>query len=86
MVAAALLLAATFTRPLERVNSMDPILAQSVYDSRAVLLVYEAPLAIDYAARPYALVPGLCELPQVSYIRLSAKQSNHVELWRIYNT
>ena len=66
MVAAALLLAATFTRPLERVNSMDPILAQSVYDSRAVLLVYETPLAIDYAARPYALVPGLCELPQVS--------------------
>ncbi len=66
MVAAALLLAATFTRPLERVNSMDPIRAQSIYDSRAVLLVYETPLAVDYVARPYRLVPGLCELPEVS--------------------
>ena len=63
---ACLLLAATFTRPLERVVSMDPLLAQSVYDSQAVQLVYETPLEVDYEARPYRLVPGLCELPVVS--------------------
>ena len=63
---ACLLLAATFTRPLERVVSMDPLLAQSVYDSHAIQLVYETPLEVDYEARPYRLVPGLCELPVVS--------------------
>ena len=65
-VLAALLVAATFTRPLERVSSMDPIMAQSAYDSRAVRLVYESVLQIDYEARPYRLVPGACELPEVS--------------------
>lgn len=58
--------AATFTRPMERVNSMDPIKAQSIYDSRAVGLVARPPLEIDYYARPYALAPGVCELPEVS--------------------
>ena len=66
MVTAALLLAATFTRPLERVSTMDPAMATSMYDSHAVQLVYEPPLEIDYAARPYKLVPGFCELPEVS--------------------
>ena len=66
MVTAALLLAATFTRPMERVTTMDPAMATSVYDSHAVQLVYEPPLGIDYAARPYKLVPGFCELPEVS--------------------
>ena len=66
MIALALLLAATFTRPLERVNTMDPARSQSVYDARAIALVYESPLAVDYAARPYRLVPGCCELPIVS--------------------
>ena len=66
MVAAILLLAATFTRSMERVNSMDPILAQTVYDSHAVSLVYESPLSVDYYARPYRLAPGLCELPEIS--------------------
>lgn len=61
-----LIFAATFTRPMERVSSMDPIQAEAVYDCRAVNLVYETPLEIDYAARPYRLVPGLCELPRVS--------------------
>ena len=66
LLASGLLAASTFTRTLERVNSMDPADAQAVYDSKAVQLVYETPLNIDYAARPYRLAPGLCELPQVS--------------------
>ncbi|MBQ6457223.1 MAG: hypothetical protein IJJ51_00290 [Kiritimatiellae bacterium] len=61
-----LLLAAVFTRPLERVNSLDPVKAQAIYDSRAVCLYAQTPLEIDYAKRPYALAPGLCELPEVS--------------------
>ena len=63
---ATLLLSATFTRSLERVNSIDPIESQTIYDSHAVQLVYRTPLAIDYEARPYRLVPGACELPEVS--------------------
>lgn len=58
--------AATFVRPLERVNSMDPAMAQSVYESKAVMLVYETPLEIDYYRRPYALKPGIFDLPEVS--------------------
>ncbi|MBO7483011.1 MAG: hypothetical protein J6U17_03900 [Kiritimatiellae bacterium] len=65
-LAAALAVAATFTRPLERVVSTDPIMAQSVYDCHAVGLMYATPLEVDYEARPYRLVPGLCELPEVS--------------------
>ena len=61
-----LLLAATFTRTLERVSTMDPAMATTVYDSHAVQLVFETPLEIDYKARPYRLVPGFCELPEVS--------------------
>lgn len=60
------LLAATFVRPLERVTSMDPAVAQSTADAHAIHLVYETPLQIDYQARPYRLVPGFCELPAVS--------------------
>ena len=63
---AAVLLAATFTRTMERVSSMDPAMARSVYDAHAVQLVYEPPLEIDYAARPYRLAPCFCELPKVS--------------------
>ena len=58
--------AATYRRPLERVASMDPIQAAAVYDARAVSLVYEPPLEIDYYARPYKLKPGICTLPEVS--------------------
>ena len=65
-VFAAILLAAVFTRPMERVSTMDPVMTQSMYDSRAVKLVFESVLAIDYAARPYTLVPGACEMPEVS--------------------
>ena len=63
---AAMLLAATFTRPMERVSTMDPAAARSIYDSHAIGLVYETPLAVDYRARPYRLVPGYCELPETS--------------------
>ena len=63
---AALALAAVFTRPLERVVSTDPIMSQSVYDSHVVQLIYRTPLEVDYVARPYRLVPGVCELPEVS--------------------
>lgn len=66
MLIASLLLAATFTRPMEKVSTMDPIHASGVYDSRALQLVYETPLDIDYYARPYRLRPGFCELPDVS--------------------
>ncbi len=61
-----LVLAATFTRPMERVSSLDPSRARSVYDAHAVGLLYETPLKIDYKARPYRLVPGFCDLPEVS--------------------
>ena len=63
---AVIALASVFVRPLDRVASMDPAQCQSVYDSKAVQLVYETPLCIDYRARPYRLVPGACDLPEVS--------------------
>ncbi len=56
----------TFRRSLERVASMDPLRAAAVYDSQAVMLVYEPLLGVDYYAKPYKLIPGLCELPVVS--------------------
>ncbi len=59
-----------YRRATERVVSMDPIRAGSVPDARAVQLVYEPLLDVDYYARPYKLVPGLCELPEVSADRL----------------
>jgi len=63
---AAMLVAATFTRTLERVSTMDPAQATSIYDAHAVQLVYEPLLEVDYLARPYRLAPGFCELPEVS--------------------
>lgn len=66
MIASLFMIAAVFTRPMERVATCDPVFAQSVYDSRVVQLLYETPLEIDYYARPYRLVPGVCELPSVS--------------------
>ena len=63
---ASVLVAATFTRTLERVASMDPAMARSIYDSHSVQLVYEPPLEVDYKARPYKLIPCFCELPEVS--------------------
>lgn len=58
--------AAVLRRPLERVASMDPLRASAIYDSRAVSLVYEPLLEVDYFARPYRLKAGLCDLPEVS--------------------
>ena len=66
MIAVALFLAAAFTRPMERVATLDPAFAQAVYDSRVVQLIYETPLEVDYYARPYRLSPGYCEMPEVS--------------------
>ena len=60
-IAAVVLLAATFTRPMERVSSLDPVFTRSIYDSHAVMLIYDTPLRIDYEARPYRLVPGVCK-------------------------
>ncbi|MDD4101801.1 MAG: ABC transporter substrate-binding protein [Kiritimatiellae bacterium] len=55
-----------FRRSMDRVASMDPAAAASLYAARAVQLVYEPLLEFDYAARPYRLVPGLAEsLPEV---------------------
>ncbi len=62
----AALLAAVFTRSLQNVETIDPIKSQSTYDSHAVHLLYETLLDIDYNARPYKLIPGLCQLPEVS--------------------
>ena len=82
---AALVFAVTFTRTMERVASMDPAMATSIYDSHAVQLVYETPLQIDYEARPYKLVPGFCELPTVSedglVYRFKVKVRGEGEQW-----
>ena len=66
MMIATLVVAATFTRAMERVASVDPAFSTSVYDSRVVQLMYETPLNIDYYARPYKLTEGYCALPEVS--------------------
>lgn len=58
--------ATTYRRALERVASMDPLQSASVPDSKAIVLVYEPLLEVDYVARPYRLKPCLCELPEVS--------------------
>jgi ABC-type transport system substrate-binding protein len=59
-----------YRRATERVASMDPMRSGSVPDARAVQLVYEPLLDVDYYARPYRLVPGLCDLPEVSDDRI----------------
>ena len=63
---AVVLVASVFARQMERVASTDPAQCQSVCDSKVIQLIYEMPLNIDYYARPYKLVPGACELPEVS--------------------
>ena len=57
---------ATYRRALERVASMDPLQAASVPDSKAISLVYEPLLEVEYGTRPYRLKPCLCDLPEVS--------------------
>jgi len=66
LFAAASAAGATFRCAMERVVSMDPLRAASVCDARAVGLVYEPLLEVDYRARPYTLRPGLCKLPTLS--------------------
>ena len=48
------------------VPSLDPAQAASLAAGRAVALCYETPLQFDYAARPYALAPYACDMPEVS--------------------
>ncbi len=50
-----------FRRTIERVASLDPAEASSVYAARATALVYETLLEYDYQARPYRLIPGLAD-------------------------
>lgn len=57
---------------MDRVSSMDPALASSLYAARAVQLVYETLLEFDYDAKPYRLLPGLAEaLPEAQSNRLA---------------
>ena len=58
---------AVYRRTIERVTSLDPVEAASVYAARCVALVYEPLLEYDYSARPYALRPCLAAgMPEVS--------------------
>lgn len=66
MTVAIMLLAAVFARPMERIHSVDPLRGRDSYECFAQRLLYETPLEIDYASRPYRLVPYACELPEVS--------------------
>ena len=55
-----------FRRSMDRVSSLDPANASSLYAGRAVQLVYETLLEFDYRERPYRLIPGLAEsMPEV---------------------
>lgn len=57
---------AAYCRSMDRVASMDPAEAASIYAARAVLLSYETLLEYDYEARPYRLIPGLAaDMPSV---------------------
>ena len=49
-----------------RVASMDPLRAGDETCAKAVALVYEPLLEVDYYARPYRLKSCVCELPSVS--------------------
>ena len=70
-IAASAAAETSFRRGTERVASLDPLRAGSVCDADAVMLVYDAPLCIDYLSRPYKLVPGACEMPKISADGLS---------------
>ena len=62
---ALILATAAFSRSMERVSTLDPAMSRSIYDARAVELLYESALGIDYSARPYRLKPEYCHLPEV---------------------
>jgi peptide/nickel transport system substrate-binding protein len=63
---AVCLISAVFSRPMERIRSLIPSEASSVFECYATALQYEAPLKIDYGKRPYRLAPGICHLPEIS--------------------
>ena len=55
-----------YRRSMDRVSSLDPADAASIYAARSAQLVYETLLEYDYRARPYRLIPGLAAaLPEV---------------------
>ncbi|MCL1888661.1 MAG: ABC transporter substrate-binding protein, partial [Kiritimatiellaeota bacterium] len=58
--------ATTFRRPMDRIASLDPAQAVSVYASHAVALAYETLLRHAPAPPPYAPAPALAGLPEVS--------------------
>ncbi len=59
--------ASVYRRVIERVTSLDPVEAASVYAARCVALSYETLLEYDYEARPYRLKPCLATaMPEVS--------------------
>jgi len=59
-----------YRAPLNRVASLDPLRASSIYDCKVVAHVYETLLEVDYTKRPYAIIPALSALPEVSQDRL----------------
>ena len=59
-----------YRAPLSRVASIDPLRAASIYDSSVVAHVYETLLEVDYAKRPYTIVPSMSALPEISPDRL----------------
>ncbi len=65
------LLAACFSRPLDRVTTIDPLYVTSAFECFPAKLLYETPLEVDFYARPYRLIPGACSLPEVSKDGLS---------------
>ena len=58
--------ASAYRRTLNRVASLDPLHASSLYDCTVIPLAYESLLEVDYLRRPYALAPSLAELPEIS--------------------
>ena len=70
----------TFVRSMERIYVIDPVKSQSAYEARAVQLMYETILTIDYASRPYRLAPGTCEVPEPSADGLTVKNVKSVRV------
>ena len=57
---------AVYRQGFGRVASMDPLRAGDETSAKAVALVYEPLLEVDYCARPYRLKSCVCDLPQIS--------------------
>ncbi len=53
-------------KPMEAVNTTDPVKCSSLYAARVVHMLYEPVLSVDYHARPYRIRAGACMPPEVS--------------------